>query len=298
MPKFIVERRDRRFVDAHGITIHFYEWRSPRSAAVVQLAHGLGEYVTRYEHLAQELVNAGYTVYGNDHRGHGRTGLEQWQGDASMLGRLGPGGLRAVLGDLRQLTGIIRRENPDAPVVLLGHSLGSLMAQKLLNRHASDYSAAVLSGTVYRMPGHMNPGDLNKRHRALGTTGYEWLSRDAAVAEAFLDDPLTFTADVRRLFGIRDGLRLYGRPARRLPDLPLLIMIGSDDSLGGERSAGRLAEAYRRRSGLSDVQLRVYPDARHELFNELNRDDVIADLVGWLDTRTGASTGGHHTVGG
>jgi len=101
-----------------------------------------------------------------------------------------------------------------------------------------------------------------------------------------VDDPLTFDAEVLKLFGVADGLRLYGRPAKNLErDIPLLILIGSNDSLGGEDSVERLADAYIRRSKLSDVVAVIYPDARHEMFNEINRDEVNADLVAWLDAR-------------
>jgi alpha-beta hydrolase superfamily lysophospholipase len=285
VPTFTAIRDDRSFDDAHGVTVHYYVWAPKAPKAVLHLIHGLGEYATRYETLAQELVNAGFAVYASDLRGHGRTGLGQWDRDTSKLGRLGPGGLRATIEDVRQLSGIIRTEHADLPIVLLGHSLGSLIAQKILNTDAGLYTAAVLTGTAYRMPGSMNGGDLNAKHKSLGDTGYEWLSRDAAISKAFLDDELTFTANVLKLFGLRDGLRLYGRPGKRLHDLPVLIMIGGDDTLGGEKSVHRLADAYTRRSGLSDIEVVVYSDARHEVFNELNQADVRADLLTWLRAR-------------
>ncbi len=282
-----VERAEGSFRDAYGVAVHCYRWSAPHPRGIVQIAHGLGEHALRYEPIAQALVRAGYTVCANDHRGHGRTGLEQWDGDVARLGRLGPGGLRATVGDMRELTGLLRRTSPDVPLVLLGHSWGSLMAQMLVDRDATPYAGVVLSGTAYRMPGHMNAGDLNRRHAHLGTTGYEWLSRDPAVAEAFRDDPLTFPADVARLFGIADGLRLYGRPRRLSKDVPMLLLVGSDDALGGERSVRRLARAYRERGGLSDVEVVVYPEARHEVFHELNREQVVGDLISWLDRRVG-----------
>ena len=105
-------------------------------------------------------------------------------------------------------------------------------------------------------------------------------------AKAFADDPLAFYADAKKLFGIPDGLRLLGRPSRNLErDLPVLILIGSEDSLGGEKSIALLASAYVTRSRLTDVQAIVYPQARHEVFNETNRDEVVADLIAWLDSR-------------
>ncbi len=288
MPKFSAIRDDRSFVDVHGVTIHYYLWRVARPKGVVQLVHGLGEYAGRYEYFAQWLVSAGYSVYADDHRGHGQTGVEQHGGDLTRLGRLGPGGLRATIAAVRQLSGIIRQAHPGVPLTILGHSWGSLMVQTILNRHAGDYDGAVLTGTAHRLPGSMNSGALNAKHRHLGSTGYEWLSRDPLVAQAFLDDPLTFYADVLRLFGLADGLRLFGVPSRRIAsDIPLLIAIGSEDPLGGERSVRNLAGAYLRRSRLSDVRVIVYPEARHEIFNETNRDEVLADLVAWLDEHPG-----------
>jgi alpha-beta hydrolase superfamily lysophospholipase len=274
------------FTDEHGIAVTYYVWPAENARAVLQLAHGVGEHALRYGPLVERLNAAGYTVYADDHRGHGQTGMAQWNGDASKLGRLGPGGLRATVDDVREVTRIIHRENSGLPVVLLGHSWGSLMAQMIVNDHAEDYDALVLTGTAYRVLGSMNSGDLNKRHKHLGTTGVEWLSRDPAVHEAFVADPLTVDAKVAKLFGVLDALRLFGRPARNLGrDLPLLIMVGSDDPLGGPRSARRLAAAYVNRSGLSDVTVRVYDGARHEIFNEFNKDEVVDELVAWLGER-------------
>ncbi len=281
-----VQRTDRTFVDAKGVTIHYYTWTAAKPKGVLQLAHGLGEYATRYEGLAQALVKAGYSVYADDHRGHGRTGIEQHLGNMKRMGKLGPGGLRATIEEVRQLTTIIRSENPKLPLAILGHSWGSLMVQDILNHHAGDYEAAILTGTAYRRPGSMNAGQLNEKHKHLGTTGSEWLSRDPAVSQAFLDDPLTFYADTLKLFGLIDGLRLFGVPTKNIEkDIPLLIAIGSEDSLGGEKSVRTLAEKYISRSKLTDVEVIIYAEARHEIFNEINKEEVIADLVAWLDYR-------------
>jgi len=280
------ERSDFRFVDAHGVTIHAYAWRAVRPRGVVQIAHGVGEYALRYEELAQNLVRAGYSVYADDHRGHGQTGVGQWGEGSGMLGHLGVGGLRATMAAILRLTAIAKGENPGVPVILLGHSWGSLMAQIIVDDHADSYDGLVLTGTAYRTPTGMNGGDLNKRHAHLGSTGFEWLSRDPAVAAAMAVDPLVAPASVLKLFGLRDALRLYGRPAKELArDLPVLIQIGSDDPLGGPRSAEKLAHAYLNRSHLSDVELIVYDGARHEVFNETNRAEVTADLVDWLGAR-------------
>ncbi|KZX20615.1 alpha/beta fold hydrolase [Rathayibacter tanaceti] len=277
---------DRTFEDAHGITIHYRWWPHPRPRAIVQIAHGVGEHSGRYVELAEALVAAGYAVAADDHRGHGRTGLEQHGGDPSRLGLLGPGGLRATEAAIRRLTCEVAAESAGVPIVLLGHSWGSLMAQRIVDRHSTDYAALVLSGTAYRLPGYMNAGDLARRHRVPGGLGLEWLSRDEDVWQRFHDDPLTFTTPLAKRIGPVETLRLLGRPARRgAPALPLLLLVGTDDTLGGERSVRALAHAYRRRAGYTDVSVRVYPEARHELFQELNRADVTADLVEWLDER-------------
>ena len=285
MPKFTATRDDDTFVDAEGVTIHYYAWQVGKPKGVVQIIHGVGEYATRYEHVAQALVAAGYSVYASDLRGHGRTGVQQWDGDLTKLGRLGPGGVRATVAGIRQLTGLVRDENPDVPVVLLGHSLGSIFGQMMLNDDATPYDAAVLSSSPYRTLRHMNGGDLSKRHRTPGGPGTEWLSRDPEVWTRFADDPLTFDAKVMKLFGLRDTLRLLGRPRKLARDLPLLIISGTDDTLSGPRSVELLAAAYRERGGLSDVTVQSYDGGRHEMFNETNRDEVLADLVAWLDAK-------------
>jgi alpha-beta hydrolase superfamily lysophospholipase len=276
-----------RFVDEVGVEITYYGWTIENPRAVIQISHGVGEHGKRYAALAADLNEAGYSVYAADQRGHGATGLAQHGGDRSQLGRLGEGGLRATVDDIRQLGQRIAREHPDVPLVLLGHSWGSLMVQKLVNGPALiHYAAVVLSGTAYRMPGHMDGGDLTRKHRPVGGggNGFEWLSRDLAAQERAAADELMFPAEVLKLFGLFDALRLFGRPARRLAaDVPLLILAGTDDTLGGRRSVEKLRDAYRNRSHLSDVELILYPDARHEIFNESNRDDVVAALVAWLE---------------
>jgi len=274
------------FTDAHGVHIHYEAWRVPGATAVVQLVHGEGEYIGRYTELVEALNAAGYSVWADDHRGHGQTGFEQHGGELTRIGRLGPGGLRAAVEAVRQFTRVIREAEGSLPLILLGHSWGSLMAQMIVNRHAVDYDGVVLTGTAYRTLFDMNGGDPNRRYRHLGPTPVEWLSRDPDVPPAFMADPFTTAVPLRKLFGLVDSARLLGRPVGDLPpELPLLIMVGSDDSIGGELSAVKLANAYARLSGLLDVELIVYEGARHEVFNETNREEVRADLIRWLDER-------------
>lgn len=277
------------FVDAHGVTVvydHHPAVTTPR--AVVQLLHGVGEHAGRYGALIDALTADGYIVYADDHRGHGRTGLQQW-GDHAKLGHLGAGGHPAAVAAVWQLTGIIRRENPDLPLVLLGHSWGSFLAQILVNEHPDAYDALVLSGSALRLPGTLNAGDLNAPWKAPTANGTEWLSSDPAVGQAFLDDPLTVSVPLLRLFGVIDAARLFGRPRKNLGrDIPTLLLVGKEDTVGGPRSVHKLADAYRSRSGFTDVTTLVYPGGRHEIFNEVMQQDVRGDLLAWLDRRFAA----------
>ena len=274
------------FVDAYGITIVYdvYEAEDPR--AVVLLLHGVGEHAGRYAALIDALVADGYTVYADDHRGHGRTGLRQWGGDHTKLGRLGPGGLGAARDAVWTLTQIIRERHSDLPLVLLGHSWGSFLAQMLLDRHPDAFDAVVLSGSALRWPGALNPGDLNAPWKKLGGSGMQWLSSDEQVGRDFVDDPLTTSVPLAKLFGPVEAAKLFGRPRRNLErDVPVLLMVGRDDTVGGPRSVHLLADAYRSRSGLTDVTTLVYPGARHEIFAEVQQAEVRADLLAWLDAR-------------
>lgn len=275
------------FEDAHGIAI-VYDVHPAKTTprAVVQLLHGVGEHAGRYAAVIEALTSEGFVVYADDHRGHGRTGMKQYGGDASKLGRLGVGGMPAALAAVWQFTQLIRDENPDQPLIMLGHSWGSFLAQKLLSLHPEAYDGVVLSGSALLWPGSLNPGNLNAPWKAKDAMGTEWLSTDLSVGEDFIRDPLTTTTPLLQLFGVVDAARLYGRPRKDLGrDIPVLLMVGRDDTVGGPRSVHRLADAYRTRSGLTDVTTLVYPDARHEIFNETMQADVRADLLAWLDAR-------------
>jgi alpha-beta hydrolase superfamily lysophospholipase len=245
----------------------------------------VGEHAGRYSALIGALTDAGFIVYADDHRGHGRTGMRQ-HGSSERLGRLGPGGLRATIDAVWQLSEMARAEHPDLPFILLGHSWGSFLAQILVNRHAAAIDGLILSGSALRWPGSLNSGDLNAPWQGPNANGMEWLSTDPAVAEEFLADPLTTSTPLAKLFGPLDTLRLIGKPARQLEnDVPTLIMVGREDTVGGPRSNHRLADAYRTRSGFTDVTTLVYPGARHEIFNEAQQAEVRADLLAWLDAR-------------
>ncbi|MEL5990806.1 alpha/beta fold hydrolase [Microbacterium phosphatis] len=274
------------FIDDHGVAIVYdVHPAAGEPRGVVQLLHGVGEHAGRYGALIQALTAAGFTVYADDHRGHGRTGMTQHGGDATKLGTLGIGGHSAAVAAVAKFTRLIRDENPGRPLILLGHSWGSFLSQKLFNLQPEAYSAVILSGSALLTPLSLSAAPLNARWKGPGATGTEWLSSDLSVGKAFLEDPLNTSAPLLKLFGFANALRLYGLPRRRLPDVPMLLLVGSDDPVGGPRSVAKLEKAYRERSGLTDVTTIVYPGARHEIFNEVQQAEVRADLISWIDAR-------------
>ena len=280
----------RAFTDALNVEIKFYEWPVADTKAVVQIAHGLGEHARRYDQMAAVLNRAGFSVYADDHRGHGQTGLGQIERkQIKKLGNLGQGGMDATFKQVLDFSKLIKSENPGKPLVFLGHSWGSFIAQKVINNSSDLYDAVVLSGSALKMPGYLATGDFNKVWKKLpGSTGYEWLSRDVEVQKKFVADPLTFLAAAMQVFGVANSLKLFGTPSKNVRgDLPILVQVGEADPIGGEYSNKALVEAYRKKAGIQDIELFVYHDARHEIYNELNKDDILQDLIKWINIRIG-----------
>ena len=278
----------RSFRDDFGVEIVFYEWPVASPRAIVQIAHGLGEHARRYDQMAAVLNRAGFSVYADDHRGHGQTGLGQLASkQTKKLGNLGPGGMDATYKQVADLTRLIKDENPDKPIVLLGHSWGSFIAQKIINKYSDMYQAVVLSGSALTMPGYIATGDFNKVWKKIpGSTGYEWLSRDVEIQKQFVADPLTFLAAAMQVLGVKNSLKMFGKPSKNVrSDLPILVQVGEADPIGGEYSNKALVEAYRKNSGIQDIELFVYHDARHEIYNELNKEEIIRDLIDWINLR-------------
>jgi alpha-beta hydrolase superfamily lysophospholipase len=279
----------RTFTDSYDVESKLYVWAAKKPRAVVQLVHGLGDHARRYDALAEFFTAKGFTVYADDHRGHGETGLRQVRmGQTKTLGNLGPGGMVAARESVHEVTKLIKHEHPKLPLIILGQSWGSFITQKLLNNYSHDYDMAVLTGTTLTTPTKLGAFGFNKKWDSPTATGFEWLSRDPEVGKRFVADPKAFYADAAKVFGIANSLRIFGTPAKTVrSDLPLLVMVGSEDPLGAERGAKALVDAYRKNAGVVDVELIVYNDARHELFNETNRDEVYADLLGWIESNLG-----------
>ena len=280
----------RSFKDDFGVEIMFYEWPVAEPKAVIQIAHGLGEHARRYDAMAETLNKAGFSVYADDHRGHGQTGLKQLENQQiKRLGNLGPGGMAATYKQVADFSKLIKSENPNRPLVLLGHSWGSFIAQKVINKYSDMYDAVVLSGSALTMPGFLATGDFNKVWKKLpGSTGYEWLSRDGEIQNKFVADPLTFLALAMQVFGVKNSLLMFGKPSKDVRrDLPILVQVGEADPIGGEYSNKALVEAYRKNAGIDDIELYVYHECRHEIYNELNKEAIIDDLVTWVNQRVG-----------
>jgi alpha-beta hydrolase superfamily lysophospholipase len=280
----------RTFTDDLNVEIKFYEWPVADPIAVVQIAHGLGEHARRYDQMAAVLNRSGFSVYADDHRGHGQTGLGQIERkQIKKLGNLGIGGMDATFKQVLDFSKLIKSENPGKPLVFLGHSWGSFIAQKVINKSSDLYDAVVLSGSALTMPGYLATGDFNKVWKKLpGSTGYEWLSRDVEVQKKFVADPLTFLAAAMQVFGVTNSLRLFGTPSKNVrSDLPILVQVGEADPIGGEYSNKALVEAYRKKAGIQDIELFVYHDARHEIYNELNKEEILQDLIKWINIRIG-----------
>jgi alpha-beta hydrolase superfamily lysophospholipase len=277
------------YPSAGGVTITAYRWDPTGSpAGVVQLTHGMGEHVRRYGELAAVLNARGLVVYGQDHRGHGATA-----GSPENYGVLGPDGWTELVADIGRLTDVIRADHPDLPLVLLGHSMGSFAVQQYLVDNSDRVSAAVLSGTaaIDLLEPALNldePMDLAVFNAAFAParTDYDWLSRDDAQVDAYVADPRCgFGVDGPSGKAMFVGARRPADPAELAKvrsDLPLYIAVGDADPVnGGLALLNPLVERYQA-AGLADVTVHVYPGARHEIFNETNRDEVNSDLVGWI----------------
>lgn len=278
------------FTDAQGEKITAYRWAGTEPARViVQVAHGMGEHALRYRRLAEALVGAGAVVYANDHRGHGATA-----GSPEGYGHLGEGGWDALVGGVVTLGDLAREEQPGLPLVAFGHSMGSFALQCVLLDHSDRLTGAVLSGTtavdvIAAALDPSQPADLTAFNAPFepARTPYDWLSRDPDEVDKYVADPgCGFGVDAEGMAGLVARAPELADPERLSHirvSLPILIQSGVDDPLAGGGSLVELVADRYRAAGVQDVQLELYPGARHEIYNETNRDAVTADLLAWLD---------------
>lgn len=272
-----------------GQSLACYHWSNgEKPRAVVVVAHGMGEHAQRYRPALATLIESGIAIYALDHRGHGATiALSDRE-----AGDFGPGGFDAVVADLAALVETVRTESPGIPVLLLGHSMGSFIGQAFLIDHGSLIDGAVLVGTtaVDLLAEAMakEPDALAALNRPFepARTPCDWLSRDEREVDAYIADPLCGFSLVpdSMISLLSQGARLADpkQLARIPPSLPLYILVGASDVL--ITAFGRLeplVERYKA-AGLEPM-VAIYPEGRHEILNEVNRGEVVGNLLGWLD---------------
>lgn len=300
------------FKDDDGIEIFVYKWvpDDGKPKAVIQIAHGLVEHAGRYERVAKALTTAGFICYADDHRGHGKTG------GVENKGYLGEDGWNKVVNDLKQLNDIIKKENPGVPCFLIGHSWGAFLCQDYVQKWGNGVKGVIFSGTngytdeenakesrelVNKDLKEFGPRKINEdiADKLFGAfnepfdpdktgTGFEWLSRDEEEVKKYVDDPLCGYAGTTNLY----SELFYGTAKiwkeeneRNTPtDLPIFIISGSVDPVSNmAENLYKLMERYEK-YGIKDVSYKIYKGARHEIFNELNREEVFKDVINWLDS--------------
>lgn len=299
------------FKSGDGTDIFVYNWMPDEDIKVkgiVQIAHGMAETAARYERFAEILTKNGYIVYANDHRGHGKTA-----GNIESLGYLADeDGFGWLVKDLYQLSGIIKKENSELPLFLFGHSMGSFAAQKYIMLYGNELKGTILSGSNGRQGIILDIGtmfaknEIKKHGRKVQSfklnkmsfgsynntfkpnrTEYDWLSRDNAEVDRYIEDPFcgtVFTAGffydfLTALKEIENKSNLSFVPK----DLPIYIFSGEKDPVG--KCGKGVINLYNRYKnyGIKDVTYKLYKDGRHEMLNEINRDEVMKDVVDWLN---------------
>ena len=271
-----------------------YAWSTsvPQPRGMVQIAHGLAEHGARYDRLAQALTVAGFQVSANDHRGHGRSVASE-----ADLGDFGEAGFGGLIDDVAAYGASLAEADPDLPLFLVAHSMGSFAAQSVILDHSRQYAGVVLSGSTAL---DILAGSLAEAEGPVGLeafnagfehrTGYEWLSRDEAEVDAYVADPMCG-------FDVPDDAipQMFAQAARLADpealagirtDLPILIVSGQADPLSGDGQLVQLLGQRYRDAGVADVTTVVHPEARHEIFNETNRDEITAQVVDWLTARS------------
>jgi alpha-beta hydrolase superfamily lysophospholipase len=276
---------DFTFTSSDGLEIACYRWpHSATAVGIFQIAHGMGDYALRYEHVAEFMGAAGFEVYANDHRGHGRTAK-----DRESLGDFGTGGWNALVADMVTLTQIASSQYPQLPIILLGHGTGSVALQQYLLDHSQLLAGAVLSGSAAldMLQAALASGELTSLNHDFepARTPYDWLTRDPVIVDAYLSDPLCASGiDTPALNAIPNAAPRLADPKQLMrirSNLPIYILAGDKDPLNHHLEwVKALAERYRT-AGLTNIVEQYYPGGRHEMLNEINRDEVLQALGNW-----------------
>ncbi|MDR1806830.1 MAG: alpha/beta hydrolase [Propionibacteriaceae bacterium] len=284
--------------------------------AVLQLNHGMAEHIDRYDALARLAAGRGYLVVGMDFIGHGDS-VE----DPAQLGHAGlpmPSGRNVFLEDMGELRRRTQAQYPDLPYFMFGHSMGSFVLRAYLEDHGENLAGAIICGSgaisrallaggqcllwavsLVRPPDYrsklffqMSLGQYNKPFAQNARTEFDWLSRDPAEVDLYLNDPrCAFLFSLTANAALLDASWRAGSPAAFTGpplQLPLLIVSGACDPVGG-MGAGVTGVARQYERAGKDVTLKLYDDVRHEIINDYNRDAVMADLLDWLDGRVTAA---------
>lgn len=289
--------------------IHGCKWTPEGEVkAIVQILHGIAEYAARYDDFARYLNTFGILVVAEDHMGHGESMETGTQGYFA-------GGWEAAVDDSYRLMRNTMIQYPNVPYVLFGHSMGSFMARTLLIRYPdSGIQAAVICGTgwmpepvvafghsaaklICKKAGERNPsqamqnlafGSYNKKVER-PKTAFDWLSRDPVQVQAYVEDPKCgFTASCGLLRDMMGGIAMIqkkGNLAKMKRDLPVLFVAGGDDPVGNYGSGVKQAGEEFRKTGMRDVTVRLFPLARHEILNEINREEIYKFVSDWISKK-------------
>ncbi len=297
------------FKTKDGKIIYVHKWSSKTQAVgVVQIAHGMAEHSARYQKFAEFLTNRGFIVYANDHRGHKKT-----EGSVENLGFFADeNGWNLVVDDMRQLTNIISDENPELPIFLLGHSMGSLLIRTYITKYNDKIKAVVLSGTsgesgfmvkmgkftaklIGSLKGKQTPsklldnmsfGKFNKAF-APNRTSFDWLSRDNEQVDKYVNDPYCGTVFSNRFFFDMVSGVDYNNQKENInkidKNLPILFVSGRLDPVGNfGHGVIKVIDAYKI-AGIKNIEYKFYEDARHEILNETNKKEVYKDILDWIE---------------
>jgi alpha-beta hydrolase superfamily lysophospholipase len=277
-----------RFISADGLPIWCARWDSRGPVrGVIQIAHGMGEHIGRYTAVIEAMTSSGLMVYGNDHRGHGRTAASPIN-----LGDFGEGGFDLLMQDMVRLSHIAKQENPNKQFVLMGHSMGSFASQQYVLDQSQEIDALVLSGSgaldgLARLVSSAPAGKniLNAPFEP-ARTPLDWLSRDASVVDAFINDPLCFPqlkpASFASFLAAAPRLSDPTNLRKIRSDLPIYTFSGSEDPVGQQLDGVKIQIDRYRQAGIRNISHDFYSGGRHEMLNEINREEVIANLLRWI----------------